>query len=165
MGKLNYQHVYLDTYQIQGYLWGKPDEKRITREIFRKLENSLENPLIKVKIPFPVMGELINNLIQDNPDNKDYILGKFLELRKKLKADLAPPPWQAYSIAIELHRKDDYIKNTDALIVSRALSDPYSSHLLTTDGDLLRSRIIKDIEKDMRKHVKRKQKLKITAEF
>lgn len=165
MRKLDYQHVYLDTDHIQGYLWGKPDEQEIAREIFRKLEGSLENPLIKVKIPFPVVGELINNLIWDNPDDKDYILSEFLELRKNLSADLAPPPEQAYSIAMELHRKDYYVRGTDALIVSQALSDPYSSHLLTTDGDLLRSRAIKDIEKDMRRRGKRKRQLKITAEF
>lgn len=160
-----WQHVYLDTDHIQGYLWGKPDEQEIAKEIFRKLEGSLKNPLIEVKIPFLVAGELINNLHRADKKDKDYILAELPDLLEMLNADLVPPPDEAYNKAIELRSRDYRVERVDALIVSQALCDPYSSHLLTTDRILLHSRVIKNIEIDMRKHGERKRPLKITAEF
>jgi len=167
----SHQCVYLDTDHIQDFLWGKPDEIRAANQIFQKLRNSIKNPDIKVRIPFVVVGELINNLVRDKKDNliskddMDSILHKFLTLQNELNADLTPPGKCVYFAACELIKKDDRVAGSDALIVCQALCDPYSSHLLTTDTDILYSTAIQELEKDMRKQGKRKLTLRIASEF
>lgn len=161
----NCQHVYMDTYYLQGYLWGKKDEQKMCRDVIQGIRRSSGHPLIKVKIPFCVVGELINNLNRDNPPNKVHILSNFLELIEKLGADLVPASPEAHLITTKLSRERVYTGDTDILIVSQALADPFSSRLLTPDRVLLTSETIKKIEIDMRKNKKRKQHLQIRAEF
>lgn len=85
-----------------------------------------------------------------------------------MKADIIPPNKCSYDIAKSLTAQDDYFAEhapTDAFIVSCALCDPDSSHLLTTDSRLLESELLKKIEKDMRTDNGRSRQLKITEEF
>ena len=67
--KTNTQNVYIDTYFVQGYLWGKRDEEENIKPIFSKIKSSIKNPDINVKIPSIVVGELINNLRK----NSDHV--------------------------------------------------------------------------------------------
>ncbi len=93
---------------------------------------------------------------------------KFFELRKDLNADTIPPNKCCYAKAKSLTVQDDYFGEhalTDTFIVSCALCDPDSSHLLTTDSRLLESELLKRIEKDMRANNERNRRLRITAEI
>lgn len=165
----NTQNIYIDTCFFQGYLWGREDEKENAKEIFSKIEFR-KNPEINVKIPFIVVGELINNLIRENFEQevREGIMYKFFELREDLKADTIPPTKCCYAKAKLLTAQDFYFAEyapTDAFIVSCALCDPDSSRLLTTDSRLLESELLKKIEKDMRTDNERNRQLKITEEF
>jgi uncharacterized protein YejL (UPF0352 family) len=94
MIKMDIQNVYIDTCFFQGYLWGKKDEEENASDMFSKIETSVrQNPNINVKIPFIVVGELINNLIRENVEqgNREEIMYKLFELQKNLKADTIPP--------------------------------------------------------------------------
>ena len=167
----NIQNIYIDTCFFQGYLWGKPDEKENAKDIFYRIKsNAGRNPDFNVKIPFIVIGELINNLIRENFEQRDRedIMYKFFGLLKDLKADIIPPNKCCYDIAKSLTAQDSYFAEnapTDAFIVSCPLCDPDSSRLLTTDSRLLESESLKKIEKDMRTDNKRNRQLKITEEF
>jgi predicted nucleic acid-binding protein len=165
----NIQNVYIDTCFFQGYLWGKTDEKKNAKDIFYRIK-SYVGPDFNVKIPFIVIGELINNLIRKNfkQEDREEIMYEFFELQKDLKADIIPPNKCCYDIAKSLTAQDSYFAEnapTDAFIVSYALCDPDSSHLLTTDSRLLESESLKKIEKGMRTDNKRNRQLKITEEF
>lgn len=165
-GDKEWQYVYFDTDHIQDYLWGGPDEQNSAKSLMRGLESSLRRHyLIKVKISFLVVGELINNLLRDDIGNKDHILEKFLDLLRDLNADLVPPPESAYNKAIELRNRDYRVKGVDALIVSQALCDQYSSHFLTSDDNILKSIAIGELGEEMRDSGDRKRKLRITEEF
>ncbi|NQE53081.1 hypothetical protein C5S29_05770 [ANME-1 cluster archaeon GoMg3.2] len=167
----NIQNIYIDTCFFQGYLWGKKDEEENASDMFSKIETSVrQNPNINIKIPFIVVGELINNLIRENVEqgNREEIMYKFFELQKNLKADTIPPNKCCYAKAKSLIVQDDYFAEhalTDTFIVSCALCDPDSSHLLTTDSRLLESVLLKKIEKNMRADNERNRQLKITEEF
>ncbi len=90
----NIQNLYIDTCFFQGYLWGKPDEKENAKGIFNRIKSNVRrNPDFNVKIPFIVVGELINNLIRKNVEQRvrEEIMYNFFELREDLKADTIPP--------------------------------------------------------------------------
>ena len=167
----NTQNIYIDTCFFQGYLWGKPDEKENAKDIFYRIKSSVRrNRDFNVKIPFIVIGELINNLNRENygQRNRDGIMYTFFELREDLKADTIPPNKCCYDKAKLLTDQDSYFAEhapTDAFIVSCALCDPDSSRLLTTDSRLLESELLKKIEKDMRTNKERNRQLKMTEEL
>ena len=78
----NIQNIYIDTCFFQGYLWGKEDEKENANVILSKIKSNVRrNPEINVRIPFIVVGELINNLIRENfelrDSDEDEIMYKF----------------------------------------------------------------------------------------
>ena len=167
----NIQNIYIDTYYFQGYLWGKKDEKESTTDIFSEIESNVrKNPEINVKIPFIVIGELINNLVlRENFEQRERneIMYNFFELRKDLDADFIPPNKCSFDKAKLLIDQDDYLEkhSSDVLIASCALCDSDSSHLLIHDKLLLHSLELKKIEKDMRGEGKRNRQLKITEEL
>ena len=167
----NIQNIYIDTYYFQGYLWGKKDEKENTTAIFSEIESNVrKNPEINVKIPFIVIGELINNLVlRENFEQRERneIMYNFFELRKDLDADIIPPNKYSFDKAKLLIDQDNYLEKhpSDVLIASCALCDSDSSHLLIHDKLLLQSLELKKIEKDMRGEGKRNRQLKITEEL
>ena len=166
--KTNTQNVYIDTYFVQGYLWGKRDEEEIIKPIFSKIKKSIKNPDINVKIPSIVVGELINNL-RKNSDHvkRGKIMYNFFDLLNNLEAEIIAPNKCSFGIAKSLIKQDDYLENhpSDVLIASCALCDPDSSHLLFRDSLFLESRILEGMEKDMRGERKRNRPLRITEEF
>ena len=161
----NIQNIYIDTCFFQGYLWGKEDEKKNANVILSKIKSNVRrNPEINVRIPFIVVGELINNLIRENFElrDSDEIIYKFFVLRRNLKADIIPPNKCCYDIAKSLTAQDSYFAEnapTDAFMASCALCDPDSSHLLTVDSRLLESELLKSIEKEIRTANKRNPQL------
>ena len=99
----NIQNIYIDTHFFQSYLWKKGDEKENAKDILFQIKSN-RNPDIKVKIPFIVVGELINNLKREIPDQdrKAEIMRVFFELLDDLKADIIPPNKCSYDKAKSL---------------------------------------------------------------
>lgn len=167
----NIQNVYIDTCFFQSYLWKERDEKESAKDVLSQIKSSVnKNSDINVKIPFIVVGELINNLIREIPsqERRADIMYAFFEELEDLKADTIPPNKCCYAKAKSLIVQDDYFAEhalTDTFIVSCALCDPDSSHLLTTDSRLLESVLLKKIEKNMQADNERNRQLKITEEF
>lgn len=167
----NIQNVYIDTCFFQSYLWKERDEKESAKDVLSQIKSSVnKNSDINVKIPFIVVGELINNLKREIPDQerRAKIMYAFFEELEDLEADIIPPNKCCYDKAKSLTAQDDYFAEhapSDAFIVSCALCDQDSSHLLTTDSRLLLSNLLKKVEKDMRADNERNRQLKITEEF
>ncbi|MEA2053172.1 MAG: hypothetical protein U9O90_10235 [Euryarchaeota archaeon] len=104
-------------------------KKRMQKLFLSKIEATVRrNPEIKVKIPFIVVGELINNIIRENVGQKDRdeITHKFFELREARNADIIPPNKCYYNKAKLLIDRDRYLVEhapTATFIVSCALYD------------------------------------------
>lgn len=165
------QDIYVDTCYFEGYLWGQKDEHENTSALFAKLASTVKKHQdIKIKIPFIVVGELINNLVRDgfNTSQRGDILHNFFEKVFDLQADIIPPPSDCYHCANYLVKLDPrLIENspTDCFIVLCALCDPDSARLLTDDKSLLESSSLKKIEKEMRENGERNRELKFSQEF
>lgn len=164
------QCVYIDTFFIQAFLWGKNDQKQHATRVIKKIKSTIsKNPMVCLKIPMVVIGELINNL------NKNFGIKEIFQndvprelckLLDNLKADLVPPRKETFYIAYRLLNDiDDRLKPTDALILSQAICDPDSIYLLTTDQTMLVSKTIEEyLESDEIKK-NRHQKLRRAEDF
>jgi hypothetical protein len=165
------QDIYVDTCYFEGYLWGRKDERENAKSLFAKLASTVRrHPEIKIKVPFIVVGELINNLVRDGFDalRREDISHNFFEKVFELDADIIPPPSDCYYRAKYFIKHDPrLIKNspTDCFIALCALCDPDSAHLLTDDKSMLESSSLKKIEKEMRENGERNRELKFSQEF
>jgi len=165
------QAIYVDTCYFQGYLWGRRDDKENAEFILSKLESTVSrHPTITVKVPFIVVGELVNNLVRDGLDEskRNEITVKFFEKLQKLKADIIPPKPTCYNWAKILVTRDPrLVENapTDCFIALCALCDPDSAYLLTNDAVVLESSSLKDIEKEMHENGERNREMKFSQEF
>jgi len=166
------QAIYVDTYYFQGYLWGEDgtDEKEGATENFNKLKYEVQKRYIKVKIPFIVLGELMNNLIKEGFENDriEGVMMEFFWLRKQLDADIVPPDKNCYAKSQKLLSEDSRLIEkdpTDCLIALCAICDPYSTYLLMPDANIVGARSLKNIEEDMRNKGERFEKLHITDSY
>lgn len=165
------QAIYVDTCYFQGYLWGRRDDKENADFILSKLESTVRrHPTITVRVPFIVVGELVNNLVRDGLDEskRNEIMVKFFEKLQKLKADIIPPKPTCYNwTKILVTRDPRLVKNapTDCFIALCALCDPDSAYLLTNDAVVLESSSLKDIEKEMHENGERNREMKFSQEF
>lgn len=81
---------------------------------------------------------------------------------QELGPDYAPARKEANEIAIKIAEKDDRISFSDCQIAACALSDSDSVALVTTDKDLIESKVLTEIDKELREEGKRRGKLNIT---
>jgi len=169
--QVNIQNIYIDTYYFQGYLW---DEKKDRRDDaiaqISKIKYDVRRHGINVKIPFIIVGELMNNLVKTGFERtkREEIMSDFLGLKDKLKADIIPPNKHFYAKAKLLCSCDPYLIEhapTDCFIALCALCDPYSTYLVIHDTLIVESRSLRDIEHYMRKKRERFQKLHITYSY
>ena len=159
----NNQHIYVDTSHLQAYLWGDRDEV-VYKDAFKKaIHMSEQNPEIFIKIPFVVVGEMINNLKRkDKREVKEDAISNFLDLLGHYeRVDIIPANFNSFRMAVKIKNESNRLDDTDILITSQALCDPYSSHLLTNDSELIESIMIDKINTKMKNNGDRFRKLKI----
>jgi len=156
------QTVYIDSCFIDDYLWGNGHDKRHAGSVFRKIENTLSNPNIKPIMPFVSVGEIVNTLIQKGKKDKNEKMFKLIE---DLEADTPPPNKAVIEIAFDILKKDKWFDPTDAIIAAHALCDKYSTRLFTTDINMQTSKVLSELEEDLRKTEERKRELKISDRF
>lgn len=138
----NAQHIYIDTYYIQSYLIGRGHEEEHAKKQVRKaIQHAQRNGDILIKLPFLVVAELMNNVCRNGMDaaRKENFIKSFLELMNDKNIDFIPHQKKALELATRLSNCDISLDVTDALIVSQALGDKYSTVLLTNDGRLIDS--------------------------
>lgn len=154
------QAIYIDSCFVDAYLWGDRDMKQHTNRVFYRIKNS--SPL-KVIMPFVSVGEIVNTMMQKGKEDK---IGDLLSLIKDLSADTPPPNKKVVEISSHILSEDDLFDTTDAIIAAHAISDEYSTRLLTTDTNMQNSKVLIEVEEKLRKEArKRKYKLRITDEF
>jgi predicted nucleic acid-binding protein len=154
MNNTPFQAVYIDSDFLYASLI---EEKKSDTDIHcaQQLNSVIHNrnPNIKIFIPFVVIGETINdikNKIED-PESRAKIFSNLSYLFNEEKIDRKPPTSDVFQIALELIDIDHLLKDTDAMVLSHALCDEYSTHLLTTDTILLKSQSINEKCKTYRK--------------
>lgn len=153
------QTIYVDSCFVDAYLWGDRDMKQHTNRVFYRIKDS--SP-VKVIIPFVSVGEIVNTMIQKGKEDK---VGDLLKFIKDMKADTPPPNKTVIEISSRILNADGLFDTTDAIIAAHAISDEYSTRLLTTDTNMQNSRVLSELEEKLRNEEKRKHKLRITDEF
>ena len=133
--------------------------KQHTNRVFYRIKNS---PPIRVIIPFVSVGEIVNTMIQKEKEDK---VGDLFSLLKDLIADTPPPNKSVIELSSRILSDDNLFDTTDAIIAAHAISDEYSTRLLTTDTNMQNSRVLIELEAKLRNEEKRKHKLRITDEF
>jgi len=157
------QTIYIDSCFVDAYLWGDKDTRRYAKRIFYKIEKRISsNPNIKALIPFVSLGEIVNTMIQKGKKDKNEKMFKLIE---DLEADTPPPNKTVIKIAFDILSRDKWFDPTDAIIAAHALCDEYSTRLLTTDTNMQTSKVLSELEEDLRKNEERKRKLKISDKF
>jgi len=154
--------VFLDSWLLRGYVSSNTLEASDARHQLSKLESNSYS----VFIPQIVIGETISTMLRDFPtkhdlDNKLSKLTDTLQSILDLRKNLPPLTMLVVDKAHELIEMDSVLDNTDALIASHALMEPYSQRLLTDDRKLLDSEAIKEMDKRMNSDRIRKKRLKI----
>jgi hypothetical protein len=108
------------------------------------------------------VGEIVNTMIQKEKEDK---VGDLLKLLKDLIADTPPPNKRVIELSSRILSDDNLFDTTDAIIAAHAISDEYSTRLLTTDTNMQNSRVLSELEAKLRDEEKRNYKLRITDEF
>lgn len=165
----NDQHIYIDTFYLQSFLNGNNDLERHAKKEFRKAKQLTEKSgEIFLKIPFIAVAEMINNLnIKVNEKRqKERIVSNLIDLLdQNEKIDLVPAKCESFKKAVEIKNQDNRLDDTDILIIAQALCDPYSSHLLINDSNILESRVIDEVNTNMHRDGNRNRKLRIIEEI
>ena len=148
---------------MDNYLWGGRDAKRYAKRVYRKIKETISlNPNIKTVIPFIAIGEIVNTMIQKGKKDKNEEMFKLIE---DLKVDTPPPNKVTIDISLRILKEDERFDPTDAIIAAHALCDEYSSRLVTMDINMQSSKVLSELETELRNDRKRKRKLKISDEF
>jgi len=123
-------------------------EKDLEKERHDTLSNFVKKSKnnVKLKIPLIVLGEIHVKIFKhpeiiEEDTSFFHIRKKILNLFKHPEIDLNPPKGDCYETAkrfVEANEQNR-IHPTDALIVSQALHDTNSKHLLTLDTNLIES--------------------------
>jgi hypothetical protein len=166
----NPRHVYVDTQYLHAFIFPntgrRNDEDYIASLQFNEILYS-RDPQIILKIPFIVMGETINNIhrrVVSETDRSD-IIRKLLNVMAEERVDLAPPTSDCFKLSINLLEADRDLDDTDSLIVSQALCDELSSHLIIKDAAVIDSAAIQKKNTELHENGFRPRRLKITPEY
>lgn len=181
MGKQgkNEQHVFIDTCILEGHILWKIKEKegeKSFHEIFKNiLSSAARNSEIKIKVPYVVVGELCNNLLKEDIEQRSLWPSKstpgnlLFETLNRKNIEMVAPTYMTYQLAKKIVENNHGFKNQnlDSLVASQALTDPYSSHLITSDSLLLKSNLLDNYSKEGQRfqEIERKRDLEITEEF
>lgn len=141
------------------------DEVNYGNKLLYKLKNEKEkNSEIEVVISSEALGEILSKLLENNRDDKQGFvecMSALWDIFQELGPDYAPARKEANEIAIKIAEKDDRISFSDCQIAACA-SDSDSVALVTTDKDLIESKVLTEIDKELREKEKRRGKLNIT---
>ncbi len=127
--------VYLDMWVLTGLVLGGRRDRRYFKQMLRKLDAGT----IDVVVPQAVLGEAVAVVMRNSPDNSLDLIGEMLgEIRNLVDPRDHMPPITAKiaELATNLNNETG-MEFTDALILSHALCDPHSTHLITNDQELL----------------------------
>lgn len=149
------QHIYLDTNFIIPLLWDRdPDQRDFCRSEIDTLRGEVRRYEQKtVRIPKLVIGEAVNKYIQDvlNGDTstplppKDPFMSNLLNIIEDIEAESVSLQTDCWEVARQLRRDDRELGNNDLFIAASAITDPDSTHLPSTDDDILETRSIKRV--------------------
>jgi hypothetical protein len=108
------------------------------------------------------VGEIVNTMVQKEKEDK---IRDLLYLINDIRADTPPPNKIVIELSSRILNADDLFDTTDAIIAAHAISDELSTRLLTTDTNMQNSRVLIELEEELRNEEKRRYKLRITDEF
>ena len=158
--------VYLDTWVLVGLVL----ENRGGRGYFKRIIHRLDAGTIDVVVPQVVLGEAVAVVVavvmRERPDDGSDLIRVMLgEIRDLVDPREHMPPTTAEIAKLAVRLRDDMgVEFTDVLILSHALCDPHSTHLITNDQELLSNKV-EDIEMKMRNDGKRSRRFSVSDNF
>lgn len=155
------QHIYLDANILLPLLWDcDPDMKYHCENVIETLRGQVRGNHDKhVKIPKLAIGEVVNRYMEDVFDGQinnyemppnDVFTHKLQQIIDDTNAELVSIKTGCWKIARDLRNDDRELHHNDLFIASAAILDSNSTHLLTTDSDLLETRSIELVASNRR---------------
>ena len=154
--------VYPDTWVLAGLVLGG----RRDRGYFKRMLRKLDAGTIDVVVPQAVLGEAVAVVMRKSSGDSVALVGAMLdEIRDLVDPRDRMPSTTAKIAGLATNLSNDMgVEFTDALILSHALCDPHSTHLITNDQKLLSNKV-KDIELEMRNNSERSRRLSVSDNF
>lgn len=154
--------VYLDSY----YVLEMVNKNKSHRDV-QKLMYRLKQPAFEVLVSQTVLGEVVAKILPKPAQERADALSRLPKILQDHGIDpsacLTPPPSAAFKIMKRLHDNDPYLEATDIMIMSHVLADPNSKFFFTNDAKLLKSRQIKECERQLRDDGKRAVELVVSG--
>ena len=154
--------IYLDSYYLLEVIM-KTDLKTDVERLWYRISGGS----FKIILLQTVLGETAAKISQMY--NKQELPDRFVTFANiiseyKIDVDhcLPPPQGHVFAMMDELQHKDQYLNNTDIMILAQVLYDPYSKFFITPDSKLVDNPAIKSYERELRESGRRHEKLKIT---
>ena len=133
----------------------------------QKLMYRLKQPAFEVLVSQTVLGEVVAKILPKPAQERADALSRLPKILQDHGIDpsacLTPPPSAAFKIMKRLHDNDPYLEATDIMIMSHVLADPNSKFFFTNDAKLLKSRQIKECERQLRDDGKRAVELVVSG--
>ncbi|GEM_PF-2457925 len=143
----------------------RPEQIKNSKEIIGRLNYFRERKEAKVIVSQTVIGEVCSKIYEKIKDqiSLSKSLPNLIELKEYI--DECPPlKKDVVNIAVELAKKDYSFETSfqDAIIVSHAICDPLSTHFITTDASILKSKDFIELVKEFYQKRERENILIIT---
>jgi predicted nucleic acid-binding protein len=146
-------------------LQGKPekDEVKYGNRLLYRLKEEKKNPEVSVVVSSEALGETLLKLLE-RYDKQDFIecTVALWDIFHDLELEYIPARKEANEIAIEIAKRDNLMRFSDCQIAACALSDSDSVALVTTDKTLIESKVLTEVDKELREEGKRREKLNLT---
>lgn len=152
------RHIYLDTAIVLPRLWYQdPDRRDYAGKIIGALQGQLSrHDDFSVKIPQLCVGEAAARYLEENENGtlkrgaelpNDNFLGDLNSILERTGGELVSSNTESHEIAKVLERNDSRVADNDALILATAFTDPFATHLLTTDRALINTEALNTAER------------------
>lgn len=156
--------AYLDSFYLLALIKDEDGEYDVEHMLYQFKSNAYE-----VLVPYIVLGEVCGVIFRDYESDQDRRekITKMADIitDNKIKwENIQPTESKSFDIMMAL-RRDEFLDDTDIMILSHVLSDPDSKFFFTPDSKILENMAITDLEKMLRDEGKRNTQLKIRERF
>jgi len=153
----------VDSNVIIAYLnFEERDQYAHGHRVVSRLSGEVERGSVEVVVSSTALAEVLL-WVAENPGIQGTA-SRLSELFGMLSPRVVWPSEEVCGLAAEIRERDYRIGLADSIITAQALLDPCSVRLLTTDGDIIRSRAVDEINERLTSEGERRRKLKISEE-
>lgn len=139
------------------------DEIRESGELYNSIRRAVKsNPTVRVKVGSVALSETIDMIREYNTEEARKVLFASLDsVMKELEVWHEKPSREALEVALMICDREKLLRDEseDCVIVAQALADPDSVALYSQDNDIIYSKVLGEIEEELRGEGKRNRKM------